>query len=387
MPKNSQEYAQALQDYQSGKPLKDILAENPGIKRSTFYTYKKQNLNPESVEEPQPKPISKQTVTVTKKQPEQVTQEIPINYSQPENVGTAPAIQDDFLAGERPELFMDVGADARKESMLGSLMSKSSGGKAAMVDELFGDIDLFQPKTLAQPPVSKPQQDPVVKGSTILGHGKSWWTKMPKLKKEKTPEQERDEQQMVTVQKIRLYLMHFPQLEQLHIIPKKKTKGHEGEPDTEKWLVSLYTKNQTDLDKMLDFIQFHVRNSINEQTSMKLANNVVTTGSKVIEHILVALGLKVQGLTKTLMEDEDVKRCIKEIIIENGVNTLNYGPKADLGLKLVMKIVQTDSQNRIEETVKQKALEKALEIQKQKAQEKEKPKPVPQELADKYDDL
>eukprot|EP00045_Choanoeca_perplexa_P004227 m.36291 g.36291 ORF g.36291 m.36291 type:complete len:98 (+) comp12461_c0_seq24:3-296(+) len=34
-------------------------------------------------------------------------------------------------------------------------------------------------------------------------------------------------------------LMHFPQLAHLHIIPKKKTKGHEGEPDVEKFLIGL----------------------------------------------------------------------------------------------------------------------------------------------------
>eukprot|EP00045_Choanoeca_perplexa_P004224 m.36209 g.36209 ORF g.36209 m.36209 type:complete len:129 (+) comp12461_c0_seq1:363-749(+) len=108
--------------------------------------------------------------------------------------------------------------------------------------------------------------------------------------------------------------MHFPQLAHLHIIPKKKTKGHEGEPDVEKFLIGLYSKKQAELDKMLDFIQFAVRNQINEQTSVKMANNIVTTGSKVIEHVLVALGLKVQGLTSSLMEDEDVTRCIREIL-------------------------------------------------------------------------
>jgi hypothetical protein len=157
---------------------------------------------------------------------------------------------------------------------------------------------------------------------------------------------------METVQKIRLYLTHFPDLEKLHIVPRKKNSV---DPDTEKWLISLYTKKQAELDKMLNFIKFHVRNNINEQTSIKMANNLLETGTKTLEHILLLVGLKVQGLSKNMMEDEDVERCVREILIDNSISTLNLGPKADLGLKLVMKVVSTDGANRLGEEVDRQA--------------------------------
>eukprot|EP00045_Choanoeca_perplexa_P004230 m.36226 g.36226 ORF g.36226 m.36226 type:complete len:319 (+) comp12461_c0_seq6:74-1030(+) len=317
--KNQDQYAQALLDHQSGKPLKTILSENPNLKRSSFYS---------------------------------------------------------FLMEQCPDAFQ-----TDKAAAVGQLFS-SSDPREHLVDNLLGQADLFHPDQLLQPE-RKPQIEPAIKGKQLLGHGKSWWLNPMKAKKPKTQEQQQDEQQMITVQKIRLYLMHFPQLAHLHIIPKKKTKGHEGEPDVEKFLIGLYSKKQAELDKMLDFIQFAVRNQINEQTSVKMANNIVTTGSKVIEHVLVALGLKVQGLTSSLMEDEDVTRCIREILIENSINTMSFGPKADLGIKLVMKIVQTDSQNRIQDTVQRRAQEQA----KQQQDKQEAPAPIPDKLADKYEDL
>ena len=65
------------------------------------------------------------------------------------------------------------------------------------------------------------------------------------------------------------------------------------------------------------------------------------------------VGLKTNGLTDKIMKDEDIHRCLKEIQIEHGINTINYGPKTDLLLKLGMTIVQCDSQNRIESQIEQ----------------------------------
>jgi len=378
MPKNSGLYETALQEHLNGKTLKDLLSENPDIKRSTFYSYKKKHS--EGSEGSVSDAPAKTKVSF------QLREKEPTNDSAPAPVPVH--VQDDFLSHQMPDRFMDIGADSRKSSLLASFgdIGKSSSGvsgsAASMMARDFADLEMYDPQALRQAPQVS-QQESMIKGGSLGGHGKSWWSKMPKFKKEQTPEQQRSEQQMIAVQKVRLYLMHFPHLEQLHIIPKKKS----GEPDTEKYLISLYTKKQADLEKVLDFLQFHVRNCINEQTSTKMATNVITTGSKVLEHVLVALGLKVQGLTKNLMEDEDVDRCIKEILIENSINTFNLGPKADLGLKLMMKIVSTDSSNRIEETVKRKAEERVLEQQKQSALKNEQPKPVPDELQAKYDDL
>ena len=155
----------------------------------------------------------------------------------------------------------------------------------------------------------------------------------------------------------------IPDLEKLHIIPKKKNTDI---PDTEKYLVSLYSKKQAELDKALNFIKFHVRNGLNENTSIKMAANILETGTKVLEHALILVGLKVQGLSERLVNDKDVERCIREIMIESSISTLNRGPKADLTLKVMMGVVATDSNNRImengEEAYKQQqALQKKYE--------------------------
>ena len=118
---------------------------------------------------------------------------------------------------------------------------------------------------------------------------------------------------------------------------------------------SLYSKKEQDLDKILNFIRFHVRNNINENSSIKLASNVLETGVKVIEHVLLVVGVKSQNLTKNVMADEDIIRCVKEILIDNSITSLNLGPKSDLMLKLGMKVVSCDSQNRIEHRIEAQA--------------------------------
>lgn len=83
-----------------------------------------------------------------------------------------------------------------------------------------------------------------------------------------------DDEQLILVQKIRLYFVHFPELAKLHIVPCKRNTDT---PDTEKWLISLYSKKQEDLEKILNFIRFHVRNNISENSSIKLASNFLET--------------------------------------------------------------------------------------------------------------
>ena len=142
----------------------------------------------------------------------------------------------------------------------------------------------------------------------------------------------------------------------MHIVPHKKNTDT---PDTEKWLISLYSKKQEDLEKILNFIRFHVRNNISENSSIKLASNFLETGIKVLEHILLTVGVQSQNLTKSVMEDQDIIRCVKEILIDNSVTSLSLGPKSDIVLKLGMKIVSCDSQNRIEQRIESQARAKA----------------------------
>jgi hypothetical protein len=254
-----------------------------------------------------------------------------------------------------------------------------------MVDSMFSMDDIFQPETLTRP--IKSTEPPKSRGGPG-GKSKSWWLSAPKKEKTKKEEQlEEDNEQLCLVQKIRLYFIHFPELGKLHIVPRKRGTD---EPDTDKWLVSLYTKKVPDLEKMLNFIRFHTRNSLNENSSIKLASSILETGVKVLEHALVILGVKAQGLTKDVVADDDIIRCIKEILIDNSITSLNIGPKSDLALKIGMKIVQQDSHNRIEGQMMQ------VEMAKRKRQSESAPVPqvskpervaVSPVLMNKYKDL
>jgi hypothetical protein len=165
----------------------------------------------------------------------------------------------------------------------------------------------------------------------------------------------------------------------LHIVPLKKGTD---EPDTEKWLISLYSKKQDGLEKILNFVRFHVRNNISENSSIKLASNALETSVKVLEHVLLLVGVQSQDLTKTVMSDPDIIRCVKEILIDNSITSLSLGSKSDLLLKLGMKIVSTDSHNRIERQMEANAQTKAEE-----AKATSRAEPLNEVLAAKYQDL
>eukprot|EP00045_Choanoeca_perplexa_P004226 m.36279 g.36279 ORF g.36279 m.36279 type:complete len:117 (+) comp12461_c0_seq21:74-424(+) len=94
--KNQDQYAQALLDHQSGKPLKTILSENPNLKRSSFYS---------------------------------------------------------FLMEQCPDAFQ-----TDKAAAVGQLFS-SSDPREHLVDNLLGQADLFHPDQLLQPE-RKPQIEP-----------------------------------------------------------------------------------------------------------------------------------------------------------------------------------------------------------------------------------
>ena len=51
--------------------------------------------------------------------------------------------------------------------------------------------------------------------------------------------------------------------------------------------LGVTSKNNPDLEKLLNFVRFHVRNSIADNSSMKLASNVLETSVRVLEHTLM----------------------------------------------------------------------------------------------------
>lgn len=226
-------------------------------------------------------------------------------------------------------------APASSTTVIDSFLQDYTAPKHSTVDNLFSLQDIKS---------NKPE------APKALGKSKNWWLSSksePKKQKESTTTQEESAGSnncLVLIQKMRLYFVHFPELSKLHIVPRKK--GSE-EPDTEKWLISLYTKKESELDKLLSFVRFHVRNQINSHSTIALATNALETGVKILEHVLMTVGVQSRGLTKTVMADDDVRRCVKEILIDHSVSSLNLGAKCDLMLKLGMKVVSTDSSNRI----------------------------------------
>eukprot|EP00035_Acanthoeca_spectabilis_P017077 m.356709 g.356709 ORF g.356709 m.356709 type:complete len:354 (-) comp16606_c0_seq6:3471-4532(-) len=344
-------WAKLIQENRDGKTIAQICRENDDVKKSTFrYHLKKANSEPAESEQ---EPVQVQTQVQEPIVQEPIVQtQVQVQEQAPPRTTVTINKRDDFLTSFAPENF------------------KTQPQNRNAVDSLFSIDDIFQPETLTVPVKAKSESKPlagITKASWFSGKG-------PKTVLGLTEsEQQEDNEQLVLVQKIRLYFVHFPELQKLHIVTKKKNTD---EPDTEKWLISLYNKKRADLEKTLNFIRFHVRNNINENSSIKLASNVLETGVKVLEHVLLSVGVQSQDLTKNVLADDDIKRCLKEILIDNSINSLNIGAKSDLVLKLGMKIVSTDSQNRIDKQINQQA-----------AKAQGTPSNLNDDLAKKYSDL
>jgi hypothetical protein len=353
-----------VEEHRSGKTIAQIVRENDGVKKSTFrYHIKKANEDETQTQiefesKPETKPESK---------PESESNIVPDIVQITKRVVPRVQVRDDFLTSFQPA------KSQTKRSAVDALFGSDSLMGGSAVDSMFSVNDIFNPDTLKQ--VDHVPE----KAKSALGKSKTWWLSGNKDKAPTKSELalKEDDEQLILVQKIRLYFVHFPELEKLHIVPCKRNTDT---PETEKWLISLYSKKQEELEKILNFIRFHVRNNISENSSIKLASNVLETSVKVLEHVLLVVGVQSQNLTKNVMEDQDIIRCVKEILIDNSVTSLSLGPKSDIVLKLGMKIVSCDSQNRIEQKIESQARAKA----KVKA---DYTSPLTADLAERYKDL
>lgn len=302
-------YYQTLVDqYKDGRPMKKILEDNPDVKRTTLYYHiKKANPNNE-VNTPQ------------------VREAPPVSEVTPRQIERTDAFLNNFKSKKTGKL----GWQKENELM-----------------NLFGDV--ADTKKTSFDPMSLLQDDEPPAPKHGLPMTKAFWTKQPKTKKEiaKEESEQKETDRLALVQKCRLYIHHFPDLGQLHLVPKKK----DGEADVDKFIKDLYTKKEGELDKIIHLFKFSCRNRIGNHSTITIAENVLKTGTKILEHTLCLAGMKVNGLCDKVMDDEDVSRCLKEILIDSSINTLSYGPKTDLGLKVGLAIIQLDSQNRIEEKI------------------------------------
>jgi hypothetical protein len=347
------------QEYKNGKSMKQILSENPGVSKSTVYHHVRK-MNKENNND------IEQVENVDN------NDNIELNNLESQNVQE---VSDEKENSNDSNIEMSINKAPKFDSFLGGFKNKKdnnmSWSKTDKLDNLlsgFMEEPIYEPKELMKP-VKKQEESVKIKPL-------SWWSKKEKTPKEKQKEEMEHEEneRLESIQKIRLYMLSFPDLENLHIV----------KPDKDKYLISLYTKKQVELDKTLHFMKFHCRNQLSEKTGSKIFENMFKTTCKFSEHLLCMLGMKVNGLTEKVMEDDDIERCLKEICIDHSIHTLSYGPKTDLFLKLGMNIVQLDSQNRIEEKIEQ-------QIKKQPAKENIMTKKLEntfnKNLAEKYNDL
>lgn len=340
-------YQSLVEQYKGGKPMRQILSENPDVKRTTMYYHIKKT--PEIGESiPQAREIPREIPRESIPRPNQIE---------------------------------------RTDAFLNNFKSKKTGKlgwqKENEIMDLFGDVMPSNSKKTSFDPMSLLQDDePKTSTKSNIPMTKSWWSKEPRTKKEMAKEEaeQKETDRLALVQKCRLYIHHFPDLGQLHLVPKKR----DGEADVDKFIKDLYTKKEGDLEKIIHLFKFSCRNRIGNNSTITIAENVLKTGTKILEHTLCMTGMKVNGLCDKIMDDEDVSRCLKEILIDSSINTLSYGPKTDLGLKVGMAIVQLDSQNRIEE----KMLKQKQDVNSQKSEivrnlESKKS----DDLIEKYEDL
>lgn len=325
-------------DHKAGMKMKDILRDNPGVSKSTIYhTIRQDNKTqsqPEQVEQiehqetQQEQPIKQET---TPQPPTMTIKKASITRPKAQPIKKV----DSFLGGFQSNDRFTWEQEQKFDREFGNFFN-DVGGKSE-----------YDPRKLANIP--EPTQEKPT--------GKSWsfWKPKQKTKKELEKEEmfQEEDEKLKLVQSIRLYFHHFEFLKDLHIVPEDKKTG---EKDVEKYLISLYNKKPMELEKTLHFIKWHTRNNISE-SSNKIFENITGTVIKTSEHLMIMLGLKVQGLTERCMNDEDIQRCIKEIQIEHGISTFSYGPKTDLAINICSTIARIDGENRIQEAIAKKQLQ------------------------------
>lgn len=353
MPKTNSKARDLAVQYINGKSMKEIMSENPNVPRASVYHNVKKLQAGESSSSQVSKtiemvPKANKITVIDDEQPDFSDFNIEFIAKQPDET-PKPIIETPKPIIETPKPVSNIKIpDAflqgfqKKNVQTGK--KEMSWEKEDRINRLFGNVlskPEYDPSKLAS--VEEPKRDNSIlsKISRMVKNPPK-----PKTKRELDKEEfeEHENERLKSVQKIRMYLNTFEDLHDLHIIPKQKN----GEPDIDKYMISLYTKKQEELDKLEHFIVFHVRNNMTSKTSSKIAHHTFETLCRVLEFTLSKVGVHAQGLTDDIMNDEDVDRCLKEILIESELYKLSYGPKSDLLIKLGMKILEKDSKNRIE---------------------------------------
>ena len=163
-------------------------------------------------------------------------------------------------------------------------------------------------------------------------------TQIKKSEVEKTDDELEDEKQNL-ICKIRQYVFAFES--------NRYINEYVGN-DKDKYLLSLEKKNMKDLNNILKYIQFHIRNSKSNTTVIE---NTLTTMMIVIEKIGSKVGLQFDGLAKDISIDlkdnkSELNRAITELSIEWNVASYFNNPKVDILMNISQKLLFTHQKNK-----------------------------------------
>jgi len=157
---------------------------------------------------------------------------------------------------------------------------------------------------------------------------------------ESDDEDDEDDQEIKKIIcKIRQYVVAFDD--------NKYIQDYVGK-DVDKFLLGLDKKNEKDLNNILEYIRFHIRN---KGSDSKFLENGITTFMILIEKIAWKVGVDLDGLAKDIAVElnepsSDLKRSLIEISIDMDVSKYFSNPKMDLGMNIAQKILFTHQKNK-----------------------------------------
>jgi hypothetical protein len=188
-------------------------------------------------------------------------------------------------------------------------------------------------------------------------------------------ERERLEEKKRLIVKIRQYIFSFEDNDNI--------KRYVGK-NIDKFVLELNKKSIKELNHILDYIKFHVRNKDQSDATIEA---VLIAGCLMIEKIGGMTGFQLNGLTNDVkhdLEDDNnkLKIAIKEIAIENSISKYFNSPKYDVLLVISQKMLYTHQKNKhlslLNDTLK-KTEEKNDKMNEQKT--------IDDNLKNKYEDL
>jgi len=197
----------------------------------------------------------------------------------------------------------------------------------------------------------------------------------------KTPQElkkEEEQKQMKLVYSVRLYLYTFR--DHTHLFAALNIENDDKKIN--KYIQDLYKRKIPELNKLLDFIKFHIRHN-NNSVSGNFISSIFFTLVKVLEVILTKMGIDLTGLSDELKNDPDMMSNLKEIEIEITSNKLNIGAKTDVLLKLCTKGLTKFTENKMINKMKSLKSVDSTKI----AMDKLNAKIPNNELKEKYNDI